>query len=293
MRNHKPSLSAIRYFECAATNLSFTKASEELFVTQSAVSKQIRTLEERIGCKLFIRRGPNLELTAQGKSLLDTVSSALEIIDNGITNLLRESSNTLTLSLLPSFASLWLLPRLGELESALGDASLRFVPSYKVVDFTSETDIDAAIRLTRKNDSGLYCLQITEDRMFPVCSPAIAKQIKEIADLRNQTLIMEASLLDEWANWFSAMGHEFVAGKKWFNEDSGLQLQAAIQGQGVSLVREELVSGYLETGVLVRLFDCEYQSTAHYYFVCPEERQNDKVIARFVTWLEKLRLDKE
>jgi len=173
MSREIPSLNAIRFFEAAARHLSFTKTGEELFVTQSAVSKQIKQLEEQLSCQLFARSGPNLQLTSHGKIFQHTVARAMDSIKQGVGELRRNSIATLRLSVLPSFASNWLIPRIPGFEKLAPGLSLDLLPSYERVDFSVQTDIDAAIRLGRGDWPGLYKLQLTNDRMYPVCSPKL------------------------------------------------------------------------------------------------------------------------
>ena len=203
MNREIPSFNAIRFFEAAARHLSFTKAGEELFVTQGAVSKQIKQLEEQLGCQLFARNGPNLQLTSHGLGFQKTVSAAIDTIKQGVSELRRQSANTLRASVLPSFATNWLIPRLHELDRLEPVLSLELLPSYEKVDFSLKTDIDIAIRLGSGDWPGLYALQLTEDNMFPVCSPVIAEGINDVDDLVDATLLVEVRPYDEWSKWFA------------------------------------------------------------------------------------------
>lgn len=285
MKKVLPSLNAIRFFESAARHLSFTRAAEELFVTQGAVSKQIKLLEEQLGCQLFQRKGPQLVLTQQGEKLLDTVSSALDIIRVGVATLRRATDSTLTVTVLPSFASYWLLPRLAEFESTHPGIHVHLTSSYTNIDFSKDTDIDVGIRLGLGNWRGLFSQQITRDRMFPVCTPALAQKITSIADLQQQRILVDGHPYDEWDHWFKASGHPNLSNERRYYDDSGAQIRGALNGQGISLLREELIQDYLESGVLVRLFDVEYVSALHYWFVCPEIRLDEIKIASFRSWL--------
>ncbi len=300
MNKSLPSLSAIRFFEAAARNLSFTKAAEEMFVTQGAVSKQIKMLEEQLGCQLFSRKGPILELTQDGQELLATVSTALETIQEGVSRIRRKSDTTLTLSVLPSFASIWLMPKIMEFEDQHPHISVRQTTSFSVVDFSISTDIDAAIRLGRGDWDGLYTRQLTRDYMFPVCDPATALKITKIGDLENHTMLIdpharihtkgskEARELGEWKTWFESAGADMHIRDSRIIDETSTLIRAAVLGKGIALVREELVADYLATGVLVRLFDVDYHSNLHYYFVCPMERKGEEKISLFRHWLDRV-----
>ncbi|NKB36546.1 MAG: transcriptional regulator GcvA [Gammaproteobacteria bacterium] len=293
MRRDIPSLNAIRFFESAARHLSFTRAGEEQFVTQGAVSKQIKSLEEQLGCQLFARNGPNLRLTRHGEKFNQTVSDALDIISQGVGNLRRDTNSTLTISVLPSFSSNWLVSRLPMFEELQPNLSIKLVSSYANIDFSVRTDIDATIRLGRGKWPGLYCSQITHDKMFPMCSPQLAKEIASISDLKNATLLMDVIPYDEWENWFDKANITFEYRDAKEFDDTNAQISAALLGQGICLVREELVQEHLETGELVKLFDIDFSSENHYFFVCPEDRIEDEHLKRFCEWLsEKGNADK-
>ena len=283
-----PSLNTIRFFESAARNLSFTRAGEELFVTQGAVSKQIKLLEEQLDCKLFVRSGPNLRLTSHGESFQQTVSDALEIIQRGVGNLRRNTISTIKVSTLPSFTNNWLLPRLPHLENDEPGLLIDIASSFAVIDFSVRTDIDVAIRLGRGHWPGLYSRQLTRDRLFPVCSPNLAENIQSVEDLLDHNLLIDQVPFDEWASWFEKVKLPYETDNKRFYDDTGSQLRAAVLGQGICLGREELVQEQLESGELVRLFDVDFESEIHYYFVCPEERINDRQVKRFHDWLIKM-----
>lgn len=304
MKNNLPSLNSIRFFECAARHLSFTRAAEELYVTQGAVSKQIKLLEEQLACQLFSRKGPNLSLTKHGEELFSSVNYALETIQQSVGKLRRNSGSVLTLSVLPSFASIWLMPKIVEFETENPDISVRQTASFVNVDFNISTDIDAAIRLGRGNWDGLYTRQLTRDSMIPVCNKATAKSIKSIADFSNQTLLIDPNpqahksspnilsstqqSFGEWELWFEAANETCEINDFRIIDEVSTLIRAALIGKGIALLREELVSEYLESGFLVRLFDVEFYSELHYYFVCPLERKDETKISLFRHWLEKV-----
>lgn len=304
MNKSLPSLNAIRFFEAAARHLSFTRAAEEMFVTQGAVSKQIKMLEDQLGCQLFSRKGPTLTLTKDGEELLATVSLALDTIQQGVSRIRRQRDATLTLSVLPSFASIWLMPKIIDFEDNHPGISVRQNASFTVVDFSINTDIDAAIRLGRGDWPALYTRQLTRDLMFPVCNPDKAKGIKEIKDLGEQTLLVDphskiqindAPLVasgqlefGEWLQWFEAAGVAPAINDHRVIDETGTLIRAAILGKGVALMRQELIADYLEAGLLVRLFDVEFYSNLHYFFVCPWDRKDEEKIYLFRHWLERV-----
>lgn len=284
-----PSLNAIRFFDCAARHLSFTKAGDELNVTQGAVSKQIKLLEEQIDCQLFIRKGPYLKLTTHGEHFQATVSDSLRIIRQGLANLRRDSTSTLVVSVLPSFASYWLIPRTAKLEKQEPWLSLRLASSYTNIDFSVNTDIDVGIRMGAGKWAGLYSEQLTQDRMFPVCTPKLASKIKSLSDMKKYQLLSDMLPYDEWPNWFDVAGASYKDYKTKPYDDTGLQIGGAIEEQGVALCREDLVSDYLNAGVLVKLFDVAFVSKIHYYFICREHETEERKIKVFREWLQTVK----
>lgn len=300
MAKNLPSLNSIRFFEAAARHTSFTRAAEELFVTPGAVSKQIKLLEEQLECRLFSRSGPNLTLTRHGADLLATVSEALDIIQQGVSRIRRAEDSSLTLSVLPSFASIWLMPKIHAFEEACPRIMLRQHASFHLVDFAVSTNIDAAIRLGRGSWEGLYSMQLTKDRMYVVCSEEIASQINAVSDLAGQTFLIdpfprpspqdqgETRDFGEWPAWFAAAGEPLCIADYRIIDETTTLISAAMLGKGVALLREELITEHLASGALVKVLDVAFYSELHYFFVCPEERKNEEKIRLFHSWLQEV-----
>lgn len=280
-----PSLNALRFFECAARHASFTKAAVELCVTQGAVSRQIKSLESELGYKLFQRRGPYLALTTHGEKLLVTVSTALTTLSKGLEAISQQDSTSLSISVLPSFASHWLVPRLDSFEEAHRELTVRLSSSYAYVDFSARTDIDAAIRMGSGDWPHCHVEQLTRDVMLPVCSPGLAREIKNLDDLRAQTLLVDIAPHDEWKRWFAQQDCPYEVARRKIYDDVGAQIMGAIEGRGVSLLREELIRNDLREKRLVTLFDTHYKSELHFYFVCPPEKMALPKLRSFRDWL--------
>ena len=286
MKRDLPSLNAVRMFEAAARTQSFTQAAVELHVTQGAVSRQIALLEEQLGCELFHRKGPKLKLSTAGLQYQSVVEEALETIRKGTSQISQDnSSNTLTVSILPSFASYWLMPRMVAMEKVLPNISLRLAASHQNVDFAKDRDIDVSIRLGRGNWSGVYSKQFTNDEMLPVCSPKLAQEIQCVEDLLKHHTISESSGYDEWHRWFEKNNVKYEPIATRIYDDTGVQIQAAIDGLGVLLARSEFVKDCLHSGSLVRLFDTNIISEFQYYFVCPIPRLSEPNIKAFHDWI--------
>jgi LysR family glycine cleavage system transcriptional activator len=293
MNQSLPALNAVRIFEAAARLQNFTKAANEIHITQGAVSKQIKLLEQQLGCLLFIRTGPVLKLSDEGKEFQSVAEESLSIIRRGTARIRNRAANTpLTISLLPSFAHNWFLPNLASFEQAHPDISLRLAPSYHAIDLDIASDIDLAIRLGRGDWPNLYSLQVTEDELIPVCSPAIAGKLNDMIDFKEPRLIVDSSRYDEWHRWKAKAGLNFTAKDCLYLDDVNLQLSAAVEGKGVCLSRKIFVDSHLALGTLVQPFELSIYSNFNFYLVCPENRLKEIKIAAFYQWIKNIRYTK-
>ena len=284
-----PPLNTLRAFEAAARNMSFTKAAEELFVTQAAVSHQIRTLEEALGVKLFKRLNRALLLTEEGQTFLPNVREALELITQGVSRLARvEATGALNVSTLPSLAASWLVPRLDRFRAQHPEIDIRLTAGERLVDFGRD-DVDVAIRYGRGQYAGLISDRFMDEEIFPVCSPALIEKgphpLKNPSDLRHHTLLHDDMPVG-WKEWMEAAevgGFDPTAGP--YFDMSALVIQAAIQGQGVALGRSTLAREALDTGMLVRPFDLTIPIDYAYFIVCPPEFYDRPKVRAFREWL--------
>ena len=283
-----PPLNALRAFDAAARHENFSRAAEELNVTQGAVSRQIQLLEERLGRPLFVRRGPRLELTAIGREYHQVVQTALNTLRRGTERLFRSApSSHLVISVLPSFAANWLVPLVAEFEAQHPGLSLRLASSYEVIDFSNQPDIDVAIRYGRGDWPGVESHLVVEEVIFPVCSPAVAARLKEPADLRSEKLLIEDPGWDEWSTWARAAGFEFDRKQiHRLSDDFNVQFQAASQGQGVALGRRLIVANDLRAGRLVCPFPLVVPGSMQYYFVAPPERFSEPAVDSLRRWMQ-------
>src|ERR1700684_1981955 len=205
-----PSLNGLRAFEAAARHLSFTNAASELNVTQTAISHQIRRLEEELGIRLFVRQNRALALTSEARDYLPGVRAAFNDLRLATDRLLRkDNDHVLTVSTLASLAAKWLLPRLSAFQEQHPGIDVRITTSTALVDFKSG-DVDAAIRYGRGQWPGLRADWLMADQLFPVCSPARLKDINPLRcpeDLAHQTLLHSSGGYDDdWRLWLTAAG---------------------------------------------------------------------------------------
>ena len=283
-----PSLNAVRIFESAARHLNFSRAADELSVTQGAVSRQIKVLEEQLGLPLFERAGPKLSLTSAGEYYQGKVSEALTLLRRGTAELRQTTASPrLTVSVLPTFATKLLVPRIGDFERRNPQVSLRLAASYKLIDFATELDIDVAIRLGRGNWPGVHATRLTASHVFPVCNPSVARKLRQPLDILRQRRLVDNSIYDEWGRWFKAVGANDEPGDTRQIDDDNMLLQAAIEGHGVMLARAIIAQDDLDAGRLVRPFDVSVLSSFQYYFVCLPERLEEPDMQAFYVWIRQ------
>jgi len=288
MARRLPPLNALRAFEAAARHLSFTRAADELHVTQAAVSHQIKGLEEWLGMPLFRRLNRALILTEAGQSYLPAVREALDTLSHATERLFRkDSSGALTISTMPSFAAKWLVMRLGRFQAKHPELEVRLHSTPQRVDFTQQ-DVDVAIRFGSGRWDGVRCERLMTEDIFPVCSPALLKGGRPLScpeDLRHHTLLHDDYFIT-WGTWAEAAnltGVDVTRGPRF--DDSGLLLQSAVEGAGIALARGVLVADDIAAGRLVRLFDIHLPGDYAYYVVAPPHYFSRPKVKAFRDWL--------
>lgn len=284
-----PPLKALHVFEVAGRHLSFTRAAEELHVTQAAVSHQVKKLEEQLGVKLFRRLNRRLLLTEEGQIYLPAVREGLRHIGHATDQLLaKHRSGVLTVSVLPSFAAKWLVPRLHKFRDQYPDVDVRVSAFEWPVDF-SRDEVDLAIRYGRGKWAGLQADPLLTEDVFPVCSPDLvkgARPLRRPADLRHHTLLHDDYSREDWRIWLKAADVKGVDPRRGLSfSHTSIMLEAAESGQGVALGRTPLVADDLARGRLVKPFDISLPADYAYYVVCPVEAADRPKIVAFREWL--------
>ncbi len=288
MARRLPPLNALRVFEAAARHLSFTRAAEELNVTQAAVSHQIKGLEAHLELKLFRRLNRALLLTDPGQAYFPPVRDALEALAQATKRLgADEQVGRLTVSTLVSFAANWLVPRLGRYRTLNPEIDVRVTTSDFHVDFARQ-DVDLAIRYGRGGWPGLDAVRLMTEEVFPVCSPALLRggpPLRAPSDLDRYTLLHD-EMREDWRMWLMAAGALNIDADRGPGfSNSNLVIQAAIAGEGVALGRSVLVADDLAAGRLVRPFDMSLPGEFAYYVVCPEADAKRPKVEAFRNWL--------
>ena len=255
MSRRLPPLISLRVFECAARHLSFTRAADELCVTQAAVSHQIKALEEWVGTPLFKRLNRTIKLTEAGERMVGPLTQALDLMATATRYVLEGGgAPVINVATFDSFSSLWLLPRLHRFRSRYPNIDMRFF-AKRSEDALTSGDADLEIRYGDGNWNGLSATRLIEEDIFPVCSPRLlesGKPLSVLADLQHHDLLHDVFSID-WRNFLDHFGVPEVDTRRGlgFNH-SHLVLQACKAGSGVALGRSALVADDLRQGLLVR-----------------------------------------
>jgi len=283
-----PPLNALRAFEAAARQLSFTRAAEELFVTQAAVSHQVKALEDWLGLKLFHRMGRGLRLTEEGQDYMPVLRDAFDAIEGATERLVHaESEQRLTMSTTDSFAAGWLVQRLKRFRARHPDIDVRVTTTDVPVDF-ARSDVEFSIRYGTGPWPGTETIPLFTEEIFPVCSPKLVDglhPLHEPKDLFRHTLLHD-DMTVTWGNWLMAAGIEGIDAERGpAYMHSNLVIQAAIEGEGVALGRSRLVARELEEGRLVKPFEFSLPSNFSYFMVYPLASKDRPKIVAFRDWL--------
>lgn len=291
MRNQRydvPPLDPLLAFEAAARNLSFTKAASELFLTQSAVSRQIQQLEEHLGVKLFERRARTLLLTENGQLFYRATQDALQKLHDSSRRLRGTTKvNTVVVATTPGFASLWLIPHLAGFTRDHSAVDVRISATNELIEDLERAHVDVAVRYVPEGSAGGRLL--FGETVFPVCSPELGKELVTPDDLHRHVLLYlehpRAAWLD-WELWFHALGlRDFEPlGKLHFSHYDQL-IQAAIDGHGVALGRHPLLRQLLREGKLVAPFKDKVASSRAYYVVESPAAKGKAPVREFADWL--------
>lgn len=291
MLRRLPPISALRALEAVARDLSFTKAARKLHVTQSAISHQIKLIEDLWGIQLFERKAHGIVPTSAGQELAEVAREFFDRIGKTLDALQVESTHeTLRINTLQSFAVKWLVPHLGHFYDLHPDINVWISTHDQLVDF-AENEVDIAIRLGDGHFPRLHSTLLLQEDVFPVCTPEFLARASRPAS--PQALLQYPLLLrlgepshTNWKDWFEAAGIpgvKLTEGPRF--PDTNMALEAAMDGLGIALARTAHVVEDLAAGRLIRLFDIPCPSNVAYYLVCPLGHQDRPVIVAFREWI--------
>jgi LysR family glycine cleavage system transcriptional activator len=294
--NRLPPLNSLRAFLAAARHASFVKAGDELGVTPAAISQQVKQLEATLGVDLFERLPRGLTLTEGARAAMPEMEKAFAHLARAVTDLQGASiSGPLIVSVIPSFAGRWLVPRLPHFTAAYPDIEPTVRAELRNVDFARE-DVDVAIRYGRGIYPGLETrLLLTED-VFPICAPTLLnaqRPLRRLEDLRHHTLLHDRQLSGDepsltWRAWLQTNDlPDFDPTRGPGFTDATMMLEAAVRGMGVALGRSALVADDLAAGRLVRPIPIQRPAEYAYYVVAPEGASRQPRVRLFMSWLEE------
>jgi Transcriptional regulator len=284
-----PDLAVLQAFESAARHGSFTQAAAELNLTQSAVSRQIKTLEAQLGTSLFERVRQRVVLSAAGHKLLPRVRQLLRQSENMVISARASVSAEAILSVasLPTFGSRWLVPRLPDFWRRHPGTVLNVASRSEPFDFSTE-DFDVAIHYGQPVWAHATCTYLCSETVVPVASPGFlaAHPIREVADIETAPLLHLATRPEMWAEWFETNGldwHDAYRGNRF--DQFAMVIEAATLGVGLALVPDYLIESEIETGRLQIVFDRPLATENNYYVVLPEGKQESPIGRAFQSWL--------
>jgi LysR family transcriptional regulator, glycine cleavage system transcriptional activator len=284
-----PPLNAVRAFEVAARHVSFTKAAEELHVTHGAVSRQVASLEEWLGVKLFRRSPSQLSLTEAGRTYLTEVTPALDRLALASMYMSQQAAPTvLRINAPPTFSMRWLMARISAFQRKWTGAELRLTASLAPVDFT-DNGYDVAIRGESKSLAGVERVPFMTEYIAPVCHPDLLKPrpLQKPEDVGQHTLINYLTEPYGWAQWFERIGHPAPTKPDVLHfEQMYFALQAAQERLGIALVPLFLVIDDLASGRLCVPFGALGVRKRTYYAQFRADSHASKAIANFCTWLQ-------
>lgn len=283
-----PPMSAVRVFEAAARLQSFTRAAEELGMTQAAVSYQIKMLEDRLGGPLFVRLPRQVALTETGKRLAPAITEAFDLMRSAFRAVSDAEDRVLSLTVLQTFAANWLVPRLGAFQLAHPGWAVRLDSSMAILDL-AQGDFDAAIRSGFGGWPGLEAHELFPITFVPLCSPQL---IERFGPLREPADLLKIPLLSPrdpwWARWFATAGLTDIDLSRNPEYDLGTQLlegASALAGNGIAILTPAFFANELATGRLVMPFDILAEDGRSYWLVYPKARARSAKIRAFRDWL--------
>jgi LysR family glycine cleavage system transcriptional activator len=281
----RPPLHALQGFVATARSGNLSRAAESMHLTVSALSHQIRGLEARLGQQLFVRNARGVVLTADGQQLFDSVATHLDEIEHALRPFRARRDDVLTITLMPSFASSWLVPRLPRFLAAQPQLELHLQSTITVVDFARDTGIDAGLRYGPGQWTGLRAVHLFDDWVTPTASPELLARLGRPTLQTLDGFPLLGAPGGRWSEWFARFGgtppRRYVANF----DDSETLHRAAAEGLGIALGRMSLVRPMLEAGRLVPLFEERLKAEYAHYLVIPPRSEQHAGLHAFRDWL--------
>lgn len=285
-RRFLPSISALLAFEAVARLGSATRAAQELSLTQSAISRQLKTLEDQLGIALLTRQGRQLQLTSAGQVYVAQVRDILNALAQASVGAQSNTSGgTLNLAILPAFGMHWLAPRLRDFAHHEPEVTVNLSTRLRPFDIAQST-FDAAIHFGHQDWPGVRYLPLMPEAVVPVCAPErMAQPVADPEEMLTHPLLHLETRPRGWARWLTANGVETEPSAGMMFDQFSTMAQAAIHGLGVALLPAFFAEPYLRDGQLTRASAQDAESNGHYYLVWPEDRAESPALRAFRDWL--------
>jgi len=289
MSRRLPPLNALRVFEAAARCGNFTRAAQELFITQGAVSRHVATLEDWLKVQLFERRRHGIQLTPAGQSYYHSMRVALDQIEHG-TRQLQQSPDEwlLRIKVPPTFAIRWLIPRLARFHARFPHIDVQITTSHKPADFDRD-DVDVSIHSEARPPTGPGYRLLFRETLLPVCAPALLEReppLREPADLAHHVLLRSLNRPQDWPTWLAAAGVEGIDGNRGLKfENAAMAYQAAAEQLGVMVAVLPFVRDDLASGRLVAPFDLRVSTEGGYFMAWRPQAPTPQRVRDFEAWI--------
>lgn len=282
----KPPLHALPGFVAAARSGNLSRAAESMHLTVSALSHQIKALEERLNRTLFVRGARGVALTEDGRRLLEQIGPHYDAIEEALRPYAARRDEVLCISVTPSVASAWLVPRLGDFLASHPELEVSVLSDSALVDFARDTHVDAALRIGMGDWPGLHVELLFDEWLLPVASPALIERLgglPTLEALRDWPLLGDPD--NEWDHWFAQQGLPPVKRYAATFNDSEAQNRASRDGVGVGLGRLTRARLLLDSGQLVALTARPTRASYSHYLVYPKRSAQHAGLQRFRSWL--------
>ncbi len=289
MSNPMPPLNPLRTFEIAARLNSFTLAADELNVSQVAVSRQVKALEDYLGVALFNRLHRGLVLTREGQELYHGITEAFQLIGNAARRVSRRGRrDILAVQAYTTFAQRWLIPRLVAFHTAHPRIEVRLSSSATAANFDTQ-NLDAAIRSGNGEWPELHAERLVDVELIPVCSPSFLEEfpLKQPSDLSNVRLLYSMARPHDWSAWAESVNCDIVSHQGVKFENSALAYEAASVDVGVAIAVRVFVERHLRSGVLVAPFEQTCRTGDGYYLTWPKDKRPSQPLMQFLNWVRK------
>jgi len=289
MHRRLPPLTTLRAFEAASRHASFTRAAEELYVSQGAISRHVATLESWLKVRLFARHARGIELMPKGAVFFRAVRGALDQLEYGARQLSQKpDERTLRVKVPPTFAIRWLMPRLARFHAFQPDIDVQITTSHQPVKFNRE-DVDVCIHSDPQPLPDARCLRLFGERLLPVCSPTLVERgpaLDTPHDLARHVLVCSLHRPRDWPTWLGAAGVVDIDGNNGIKvENSALAYQAAVDALGVVIAQRSFVADDLRSGRLVAPFALQVPGDGAYWLAYPVDRPKPDTVSAFETWV--------